>query len=186
MHKRTLDISTCILLITHDRQRRTEKKKSTVLHYPRSTTEMQLYVPAVLEHSPWLSRRRDLCPNSRCHGARDDTKDICVHIYRWCVCALNARQYATLPRLTPTERHVVMYDVWVFPAHRSLCAALPDLTAAVLSQFCDCSSAQRTVSMLSTLLFRMSVSLKNCIIHRRRACLYMLSTTEGARRAMQV
>ena len=28
MHKRTLDISTCILLITHDRQRRTEKKKS--------------------------------------------------------------------------------------------------------------------------------------------------------------
>ena len=33
----------------------------------------------------------------------------------------------------PTERHVIMYDVWVFPAHRSLCAALPDLTAAVLS-----------------------------------------------------
>ena len=62
-------------------------------------------------------------------------QDICVHIYRWCVCALNARQYATLPRLTPTERHVVMYDVWVFPAHRSLCAALPDLTAAVLSNF---------------------------------------------------
>ena len=96
---------------------------------------MQLYVPAVLEHSSWLSRRRDLCPNSRCHGARDDTKDICVHIYRWCVCALNARQYATLPRLTPTERHVDMYDVWVFPAHPSLCAALPDLTAAVLSNF---------------------------------------------------
>ena len=60
-------------------------------------------------------------------------QDICVHIYRWCVRALNARQYATLPRLTPTERHVVMYDVWVFPAHPSLCAALPDLTAAVLS-----------------------------------------------------
>ena len=54
-------------------------------------------------------------------------------IYRWCVRALNARQYATLPRLTPTERHVVTYDVWVFPAHPSLCAALPDLTAAVLS-----------------------------------------------------
>ena len=62
-------------------------------------------------------------------------QDICVHIYRWCVCALNARQYATLPRLTPTESHVVMYDVWVFPAHRSLCAALPDLTATVLSNF---------------------------------------------------
>ena len=60
-------------------------------------------------------------------------QDICVHTYRWCVRALNARQYATLPRLTPTERHVVMYDVWVFPAHPSLCAALPDLTAAVLS-----------------------------------------------------
>ena len=58
-----------------------------------------------------------------------------AYIYRWCVCALNARQYATLPRLTPTERHVVMYDVWVFPAHPSLCAALPDLTAAVLSNF---------------------------------------------------
>ena len=87
-------------------------------------------------------------------------QDICVHIYRWCVCALNARQYATLPRLTPTERHVVMYDVWVFLAHRSLCAALPDLTATSVVQFCDCSSAQRTVSMLSTLLFRMSVSLK--------------------------
>ena len=27
-----------------------------------------------------------------------------------------------------------MYDVWVFPAHPSLCAALPDLTAAVLSR----------------------------------------------------
>ena len=62
-------------------------------------------------------------------------RHMCAHIYRWCVCALNARQYATLPRLTPTERHVVMYDVWVFPAHRSLCAALPDLTAAVLSNF---------------------------------------------------
>ena len=60
-------------------------------------------------------------------------QDICVQIYRWCVRALNARQYATLPRLTPTERHVVMYDVWVFPAHPSMCAALPDLTAAVLS-----------------------------------------------------
>ena len=309
---------------THDRQWR--KRKSTVLYYPRSTTEVQLYVPAVLEHSPWLSRRRDLCPNSRCHVARDDTKTY-VCIYIWCVCALNARQYATLPRLTPTERHVVTYDVWVFPAHPSLCAALPDLTAAVLSslvtavlpngryqcskwscwrhslwriarthdrqwrkrkstvlyyprsttevqlyvpavlehsswlsrrrdlcpnsrchvwrtkhmcayiygvcvrwmpdsmqrchvwayraprrhvwrvgfpsapltvcgvarsdccsvvQSCDCSVAKRTVSMLSTLLFRMSVSLKNCIIHRRRACLYMLSTTEGARRAMQV
>ena len=60
-------------------------------------------------------------------------QDICVHIYRWCVRALNARQYATLPRLMPTERHVVMYDVWVFPAHPSLCAALPDLTATVLS-----------------------------------------------------
>ena len=115
---------------THDRQWR--KRKSTVLYYPRSTTEVQLYVPAVLEHSPWLSRRRDLCPNSRCHVARDDTKTY-VCIYRWCVCALNARQYATLPRLTPTERHVVTYDVWVFPAHPSLCAALPDLTAAVLS-----------------------------------------------------
>ena len=56
-----------------------------------------------------------------------------AYIYRWCVCALNARQYATLPRLTPTERHVVMYDVWVFPAHPSLCAALPDLSSAVLS-----------------------------------------------------
>ena len=53
-------------------------------------------------------------------------------------------------------------------------------------QFCDCSSAKLTVAMLSTLLFRMSVSPKNCIIHRRRACLYMLSTTEGARRSMQV
>ena len=60
-------------------------------------------------------------------------QDICVHIYRWCVRALNARQYATLPRLTPTECHVAMHDVWVFPAHPSLCAALPDLTAAVLS-----------------------------------------------------
>ena len=100
---------------THDRQWR--KRKSTVLYYPRSTTEVLLYVHAVLEHSPWLSRRRDLCPNSRCHVARCSTwryQDICVHIYRWCVRALNARQYATLPRLTPTERHVVMYDVWVF------------------------------------------------------------------------
>ena len=88
-------------------------------------------------------------------------QDICVHIYRWCVCALNARQYATLPRLTPTERHVVMYDVWVFPAHPSLCAALPDLTAAaVLSNFVTAAGPKRTVAMLSTLLFRMSVSLK--------------------------
>ena len=31
MHKRTLDISTSILLITHDRQRRTEKKKAQYL-----------------------------------------------------------------------------------------------------------------------------------------------------------
>ena len=121
-------------IINNTRQAETDgKEKSTVPHYPRSTTEMQLYVPAVLEHSPWLSRRRDLCPNSRCRTWR--YQDICVHIYRWCVCALNVRQYATLPRLTPTERHVVMYDVWVFPAHRSLCAALPDLTAAVLSNF---------------------------------------------------
>ena len=110
---------------THDRQWR--KRKSTVLY-----TEVQLYVPPVLEHPPWLSRRIDPGPNSRCHVARDDTKTY-VCIYLWCVRALNARQYAALPRLTPTERHVVMYDVWVFPVHLSLCAALPDLTAAVLS-----------------------------------------------------
>ena len=62
------------------------KRKITVLHYPRSTTEMQLYVPAVLEHSPWLSRMRDLCPNSRCHGARDDTKTyVCIYIDGVCV-----------------------------------------------------------------------------------------------------
>ena len=62
------------------------KRKSTVLYYPRSTTEVQLYVPAVLEHSPWLSRRRDLCPNSRCHGARDDTKTyVCIYIDGVCV-----------------------------------------------------------------------------------------------------
>ena len=69
---------------THDRQWR--KRKSTILYYPRSTTEVQLYVPAVLEHSPWLSRRRDLCPNSRCHGARDDTKTyVCIYIDGVCV-----------------------------------------------------------------------------------------------------
>ena len=93
---------------------------------------MQLYVPPVLEHPPWLSRRRDPCPNSRCHVAHDDTKTY-VCIYMWCVRALNARQYATLPRLTHAERLVVMYDVWVFPVHLSLCAVLPNLTAAVLS-----------------------------------------------------
>ena len=134
---------------------------------------------------PKCSRRIDPGPNSRCHGARDDTKTY-VCIYIWCVGALNARQYAMLPRLTPTERHVVMYDVWVFPsAPLPVCGVARSDCCSVV-QFCDCSSAQRTVSMLSTLLFRMSVSLKNCIIHRRRACLYMLSTTEGARRAMQV
>ena len=86
MHKRTLDISTCILLITHDRQRRTEKKKAQYFITQEVPTEMQLYVPAVLEHSPWLSRMRDLCPNSRCHGARDDTKTyVCIYIDGVCV-----------------------------------------------------------------------------------------------------
>ena len=113
-------------------------------------------------------------------------QDICVHIYRWCVCALNARQYATLPRLTPTERHVVMYDVWVFPAHRSLCAALPDLTATVLSNFVTAAVPNGRYQCCQLSCLGCLCRWKNCIIHRRRACLYMLSTTEGARRAMQV
>ena len=107
-----------------------KKKHSTLLpkKYPRSAitcTRSTGTFPLA------FSQERPL-PNSLCHGARDDTKTY-VCIYLWCVGALNARQYATLPRLTPTERHVVMYDVWVFPEHPSLCAALPDLTAAVLS-----------------------------------------------------
>ena len=106
------------------------KRKSTVLYYPRSTTEVQLYVPPVLEHPPWFSRRRDPCLISRCHVARDDTKTyVCI----WSVRALNAIQYATLPSLTPAECHVVKYNVWVFPVHLSLCAVLPNLMAAVLS-----------------------------------------------------
>ena len=135
MHKRTLDISTCILLRTHDRQWRTEKKKAQYFitqEVPPKCNYMYP-LPAVLEHSPWLSRRRDLCPNSRCHGARDDTKTyVCIYIDGVCVHWM-PDSMQRLPRLTPTERHVVMYDVWVFPAHPSLCAALPDLTTAVLS-----------------------------------------------------
>ena len=184
MHKRTLDISTCIFLITHDRQRRTEKKKAQYF-ISRSTTEMQLYVPAVLEHSPWLSRRRDLCPNSRCHGARDDTKTyVCIYIDGVCVHWMpDSMQRCTSDAYRAPRRHV--WRVGFPSAPLTVCGvARSDCCSGV--QFCDCSSAQRTVSMLSTLLFRMSVSLKNCIIHRRRACLYMLSTTEGARRAMQV
>ena len=157
------------------------ERKSTVLDYPRSTTEVQLYVPPVPEHPRWRSRRIDPGPNSRCHGARDDTKTY-VCIYLWCVGALNARPYATLPRLTPTERHVVMYDVWVFPsAPRHVCGvARSDCCSVVQSS--DCNVAKRTVPMLSTLLFRLSVSLKNWINHRRRVCFYMLSITEGIRR----
>ena len=98
-------------------------------------------------------------------------QDICVHIYRWCVCALNARQYATLPRLTPTERHVVMYDVWVFPAHRSLCAALPDLTATVLSNFVTAAVPNGRYQCCQLSCLGCLCRWKNCIIHRRRlAC----------------
>ena len=111
---------------TQDRQWRKEKAQYLTIQEV-ATTEVQLYVPPVPEHPPWRSRRIDPGPNSRCHGARDDTKTY-VCIYLWCVGALNARQYATLPRLTPTERHCGF-----FPVHPSLCAALPDLTAAVLS-----------------------------------------------------
>ena len=111
---------------THDRQWR--KRKSTVLYYPRSTTEVQLYVPAVLEHSPWLSRRRDLCPNSRCHGARDDTKTyVCIYIYGVCVrwmpdsmqrCHVWRLQSATSSRMTcgfsqRTPQCVRRFQIWL-------------------------------------------------------------------------
>ena len=86
MHKRTLDISTCILLITHDRQRRTEKKKAQYFITQEVPPKCNYMYPQLLEHSPWLSRRRDLCPNSRCHGARDDTKTyVCIYIDGVCV-----------------------------------------------------------------------------------------------------
>ena len=139
MHKRTLDISTCILLITHDRQRRTEKKKkkkkSTVLHYPRSTPKCNYMYPQYWNIPLGFLAGETSVPTAGATEHVTIPRHMRAYIYRWCVCALNARQYATLPRLTPTERHVVMYDVWVFPAHPSLCAALPDLTSAVLSNF---------------------------------------------------
>ena len=124
-------------------------------------------------------------PNSRCHGARDDTKTyVCIYIDGVCVhwmpvsmqrCHVWRLQSATSSCMTCgfSQRTLTVCGV----ARSDCCSVV---------QSCDCSGAKRTVSMLATLLFRMSVSLKNCIIHRRRACLYMLSTTEGARRAMQV
>ena len=169
---------------TYDRQWR--KRKSTVLYYPRSTTEVQLYVPPVLEHPPWLSRRRDPCPNSRRHVARDDTKTyVCIYIYMVCACAecQTVCNVATSDACRAPCRHVWRVG---FPcAPLAVCGvAKPDCCSVV--QSCDCSIAKHTVPMLSTLMFRLSVSLKNWIIHRRRVCIYILSTTEGARRVMQV
>ena len=113
-------------------------------------------------------------------------QDICVHIYRWCVVCTECQtvcNVATSDAYRAPRRHV--WRVGFPSAPLTVCGVARSDCCSVV-QSCDCSGAKRTVSMLSTLLFRMSVSLKNCIIHRRRACLYMLSTTEGARRAMQV
>ena len=135
MHKRTLDISTCILLITHDRQRRTEKKKAQYFITQEVPPKCNYMYPQYWNIPLGFLAGETSVPTAGATEHVTIPRHMCAYIYRWCVCALNARQYATLPRLTPTERHVVMYDVWVFPAHRSLCAALPDLTAAVLSNF---------------------------------------------------
>ena len=63
------------------------ERKSTVLYYPRSTTEVQLYVPVVLEYSPWLSRRRDLFPTVGATEHVTIPRHMCAYIYgvwvRW-------------------------------------------------------------------------------------------------------
>ena len=135
MHKRTLDISTCILLITHDRQRRTEKKKAQYFITQEVPPKCTYMYPQYWNIPLGFLAGETSVPTAGATEHVTIPRHMRAYIYRWCVCALNARQYATLPRLTPTERHVVMYDVWVFPAHPSLCAALPDLTSAVLSNF---------------------------------------------------
>ena len=92
---------------THDRQWR--KEKSTVLYYPRSTTEVQLYVPAVLEHSPWLSRRRDLFPTVGATEHVTIPRHVCIYIDGVCVrwmpdsmqrCHVWRLQSATSPCMT--------------------------------------------------------------------------------------
>ena len=112
-------------------------------------------------------------------------QDICVHIYMVCACA----ECQTVCNVAKSEAcRAPCRQVWRvgFPcAPLAVCSvAKPDCCSVV--QSCDCSVAKRTVPMLSTLMFRLSVSLKNWSIHRRRVCLYILSTTEGARRVMQV
>ena len=120
---------------TYDRQWWKKKKYSTLLSkkYHRSATvctSSNGTSPLGCSHESPLSQQP--VPRSTWWY-----QDICVHmVYVWVVlCTLHAIQYATLPSLTTAERHVVKYNVWVFPVHLSLCAVpvLSNLMAAVLS-----------------------------------------------------
>ena len=108
-------------------------------------------------------------------------QDICVHIHMVRVCAecQTVCNVATSDAYRAPHRHV--WRVGFPSAPLTACGVARSDRCSVV-QSCDCSVAKRTVPILATLLFRLSVSLKNWIIHRRRVCLYMLSTTEGARR----
>ena len=170
---------------TQDRQWRQEKAQYlTIQEVPPKCNYMYHYCPSTGTSPLAFSQERPLSQQPvPCSTWR--YQDICVHIYMVCVCAecQTVCNVATSDAYRAPRRHV--WHVGFPSAPLPVCGVARSDCCSVV-QSCDCSVAKRTVSMLSTLLFRMSVSLKNCIIHQRRACLHMLSTTEGARRVMQV
>ena len=166
--------------LTNTWQAVTEKKKHSTLLFKKYHRSAIICTPSIGTYPLAFSQDR---PRSQQPVPRSTWRyqDICVHIYMVCACAecQTVCNVATSDAYRAPRRHV--WRVGFPRAPLTVCGVARSDCCSVV-QSCDCSVAKRTVPIVSTLLCRLSVSLKNWIIHRRRVCLYMLSTTEGARR----